>query len=220
MTDAGPPQPIPLKFRRPERTPSAATVADRDRWQQMADDGLAVAQASAEKWRAGLAAFVSLVTAGLLIKGPEAARDISRDYRLAITILGVGGLLLAVYGLWSALRAAAGNPSLLRYEQVISTHGSIRQYELFTAGKIGDRLRTARRCVAISLALLGATVIVWWWAPVEALDNVAVVHGDETTCGQLVSADNGKFVVQVAGASNLIKVRFTDVENVTLKADC
>ena len=82
----------PPKYRKPATAPTAAQVADAERWAKLADSSLATTQAAAEKWRTGLAAFVTIVTGGLLIKGPEAAADIERSWLVALTLLAAAGL--------------------------------------------------------------------------------------------------------------------------------
>ena len=53
------------KVRKPAHGPSVDVIADRDRWEALTNTSLSSTQAAAEKWRTGLAAFVTLVTGGL-----------------------------------------------------------------------------------------------------------------------------------------------------------
>ena len=212
--------PTPPKYRLPAHGPSPADIADRDLWEKASDASLSSVQAAAEKWRTGLAAFVTLVTGGLLIKGPEAAKDLSTDWLIALTVLGGGGLLLAVSGLWQALRAAAGVPAGLRYEDVVAKYTSFRQFQVAAAKTAAKTLATARWLVGGSLLLLGATLIVWWWTPSESGQLVSVTHGDATVCGTLKSADDQTFVIQVAGESTPTAVAFGDAENVRIVGEC
>lgn len=213
-------EPAPSPFKLPAAGPSAADVADRDLWEKTAEGSLAAVQAAAEKWRTGLAAFVTLVTGGLLIKGPEAADDLGDQWLLAISILGGSGLLLAVIGLWNALRAAAGSPAAVRYEDVAARHGSFRQFQIASAAAASNTLARARTLVGWSLALLGATVIVWWWAPTEPAQLVKINHGDKEVCGVLKSADGHEFSVKPAGTSKAVTVSFDDTDNVFIVDKC
>jgi len=86
-------------------------------------------RASAEKWRTGLAALVALVTGGLLIKGPESAAELTTTWRLLLTVLAGGGIALAIYGLWRALKAAAGVPQLIQLDEIVAGHGSVLGYD-------------------------------------------------------------------------------------------
>src|SRR5215469_16657849 len=118
------------RVRRPAHGPTPAQVADRDRWEALTSASLTTTQAAAEKWRTGLAAFVTLVTGGLLIKGPQSASDLTTGWRITLTLLMGGGLALAVVGLWMALRAAAGAPGNVSYPEVVRIHGGVRQFEV------------------------------------------------------------------------------------------
>src|SRR6185437_12399060 len=115
--------PAPPRYRKPAAGPTAESLADRARWQELSEQSLSSAQAAAEKWRAGLAAFVTLATGGLLLKGPSAASDVTTGWRIALTILALGGLLTAIAGLWLALQAAAGAPAKLNLTEVVARYG-------------------------------------------------------------------------------------------------
>ncbi len=209
----------PSRFRLPPAGPSAADVADRDLWEKAAEGSLASVQAAAEKWRTGLAAFVTLVTSGLLLKGPEAASDLSDLWRTILTVLGGGGLALAVLGLWQALRAA-GTASKLRYEDVIGRHGSFKQYQVAAANVASSSLGRARMLVGWSLMLLGITVFAWWWAPTEPTHVVKVAYGSETVCGKLESADDQEIAVKPDGASKTTTVPFPKITNIYIVDTC
>lgn len=216
MTDQPPPPP----FRLPTSGPSLSQVADRDLWDKATDASLATVQAAAEKWRTGLAAFVTLVTSGLLIKGPEAAKDLTTEWRLAITILGGGGMLLAVLGLWQALKAAAGAPSSLRYETIVTAYGSFKQYQIASAQTAAKTLAVARRLVGWSLILLAATVIAWWWAPTEPSPVVKAQYGDKEVCGTLSSADDQTLSIKAKGTSKATEIPFAEIKNLYVTDKC
>ena len=146
--------PVPPKYRKPSAGPTADNVQDQTLWQQLSEQSLASTQVAAEKWRTGLAAFVTLATGGLLLKGPSAASDVTTGWRIALTILALGGLLAAIVGLWLALRAAAGTPAKLNLTEVVAMYGGVRQFEVATALAASAQLRLARRVVAGSLPAL------------------------------------------------------------------
>lgn len=210
----------PAPFRRPPAPPTAADVADRDLWDEAVAGSLDSVQAAAEKWRTGLAAFVTLVTGGLLVKGPEATDDLATRSLVLLTLFGGGGLLLAILGLWQALHAAAGTPAVLRYEDVVAAHGSYKQFRAEAAKAASRALATARRLVGWSLFLLGITVIAWWWTPTEPSQLVKVSVGDEVVCGKLQSADAQKIVVKPGGASRMTTIPFDDVDNIHVVGEC
>ena len=209
--------PTPPRYREPPAGPTAGEVSDRNRWDQLVDGSLGATQASAEKWRTGLSAFVTLVTGGLLIKGPQAAQDLSVGWRTAISLLAA-----AVCGLWQALRAAAGMPTRVNLQAVVTEFGGVRQFEVVSARKAADALRWARVLVGSALVLLGATVIVWWWAPTSPTHLISVEQANDqpTLCGSLVSADDQVVRLQRSGVSKLDEIPFARITNLRVVDSC
>ncbi|BBY46919.1 hypothetical protein MARA_03490 (plasmid) [Mycolicibacterium arabiense] len=76
-----------------------------EQWDALVDSSIERATATAEKWRTGLAAFVTVVTSVLLLKGPDAQKIALRN--LAVVIPLVAGAGLMILGLWRALEASA-----------------------------------------------------------------------------------------------------------------
>lgn len=215
--------PTPPKYRKPSAGPTAESLRDGARWQELSEQSLAATQAAAEKWRTGLAAFVTLATGGLLLKGPSAAGDVTTSWRIALTILALGGLLAAIAGLWLALQAAAGTPAKLNLTEVVANYGGVRQFEVACALAASAKLRLARRVIAASLLLFVAAIGAWWWAPPRpaqppALVNITTPAG--TVCGTLIDANDGVFTVRQANASGQIQVPFGTATNVQIVASC
>jgi hypothetical protein len=210
------------RVRRPAQGPTPAQVADRDRWEALISASLTATQAAAEKWRTGLAAFVTLVTGGLLIKGPQSASDLTTGWRIALTLLAGGGLALAAAGLWMALRAAAGAPGHVSYPEMVRTYGGVRQFEVACARRASDALRWAKVTMACSLSLLALAVFAWWWAPIEAAatPRVQITVGGKTVCGELLSADKQRFRLQVKGETDPRTIQFNGVDNVRVTQSC
>jgi hypothetical protein len=167
------PPPAPPKYRKPAAGPTAESLADRARWQELSEQSLSSTQAAAEKWRTGLAAFVTLATGGLLLKGPGAASDLTAGWRIALTVLALGGLLAAIAGLWLALQAAAAAPAKLNLTDVVARYGGVRQFEVASALAASAQLRLARLLVAGSLLLFVAAIGTWWW--LSAATTVEIV---------------------------------------------
>lgn len=215
--------PVPPKYRKPPTGPTAENLQDRTRWQEISEQSLASTQAAAEKWRTGLAAFVTLATGGLLLKGPGAASDVTAGWRIALTILALGGLLAAIAGLWLALQAAAGTPAKLNLTEVVAKYGGVRQFEVACALTASTRLRLARFVIAGSLLLFVAAIGTWWWAPPRpaqppALISITTPSG--AICGTLISANDGAFTVQPASAPGQVRVPFSTAANVQVVASC
>ncbi len=210
-------------YQKPPAGPTADSVHDRDRWEELTDQSLPSVQAAAEKWRTGLAAFITLVTAGLFVKGPAAASDMTTSWRAVITAFSACGLLSAIAGLWLALQAAAGTPARINLSQITAKYGGVRQFEVACALIASGRLRWARALVAIALVLLVSAAITWWWAPPLPPQPPAMVSIDTpsgTVCGTLDSADNHAFRVQVAGNSSPTRIPYAAARNVRVVASC
>lgn len=211
----------PAKVRRPGHGPTPDQVTDRERWEALTSTSLAATQAAAEKWRTGLATFVTLVTGGLLVKGPQSASDLTTGWRVVLTVLTAGGLGAAAVSLWLALRAAAGAPGRVSYPEVVRAHGGVRQFEIACATRASDLLQRAKLTMACSLALLAVAAFSWWWAPVQqAAPVVRITLDTGTVCGQLLSADTQRFRVQVDGESDPRVVAFADARNVRVAPSC
>jgi len=121
---------------------------------------------AAQSWRNGLAAFVTLVTTGFVVVGRSGTDQLNPAWRLVVTILIIGGLTVAVAGLWLAIAAEAGTDSRKRTLQGIRTeHGTLAAYEIAVASKGARKLSISRWAVALALVCLLAGVTVEWWAP-------------------------------------------------------
>lgn len=152
--------------RLPERGPTPADLAERDQFRKLVEDSLPAVRASAEAWRNGLAAFITLVTTAVLLKGRSTTSDLSGGWRVAVTIPVGLGLALAVVGLWQALAAQAGTqPELLTLEAIHARYGSIQAFQVVTAARAARRLVLARYAVATALVLLLTGITLTWWAP-------------------------------------------------------
>jgi hypothetical protein len=213
----------PPPYREPHRAPSATDVQDRDRFQALADTSLARVQAAAESWRTGMAGLVSLITAGLFIKGPDAAQDLTTEWRVALTLLAGGGLAAATFGLWHALHGAVGVPEEQQVTDILHRHGSVAAFEVAQARAAAARLRLARGALKCALVLLGLAVLSWWWAdqtPPSPPAMIQVTTPNTTICGQLVTADQQRIRVKLDGESTIHEIPFTTVQDLRLRATC
>lgn len=203
----------------PPPPPTAADEADRDEFARLADDAVQNVRASAEKWRNGLAALVTLSTTALLIKGPASATDLASTQRYLVVGLLAAGLLLAIAGLWLALSAASGVPTIVTYQGIRATFPSVKAFEVAMASNATRQLAWARRVVAVSLAAFLAGMVCWWLAP-KATPALTVMSPAGKVCGRLDSADNHTFRVIVTGESTPRAIPFDQVTNVAVAAEC
>ena len=178
-------------------------------------------RATAEKWRTGLAALITLVSTALLIKGPENARDLSTGWRLTVTGALALGLVLAVAGLWSALTAAAGVPAMVTLDAVLADHASVKAFRIAQANNALEHLDRARRRVSIGLGMLLFGMLAWWWAPVtQNAPVLKVTTGGDVVCGEVLSADHGRIQLKVAGEESPRTIALDRVENLAAAMSC
>jgi hypothetical protein len=179
-------------------------------------------QAAAEKWRTGLAAFVTLVTGGLLIKGPASANDLTTGWRIVLTALAGGGLVAAIAGLWMALRAAAGAPGPVGYPEIVEEYGGVRQFEVACAKRSARALQRAKVTMLFSLSLLVLAVFAWWWAPTKSAPTPrqAVSARGALLCGTLLSGEQQRFNLLVDGDAGPRAIPLDSVESVRIVTSC
>jgi hypothetical protein len=152
--------------RKPSAAPTPSSLAERDAFTALAHQSLQQVQASAEAWRNGLTAFLTLIITAVIIKGRDTTAGLATSWRILITVLIGGGLALAVAGLWQVLAAHAGTRYRLSTRQDIQrTYGTIEAYQVALAEQATSHLDTGRRLVLAALAFLLTGMGVSWWAP-------------------------------------------------------
>ncbi len=204
--------------------PSEGSLAERDAFTALARQSLAAVRASAEAWRNGLTAFLTLVTTGVIIKGRDTTAGLTTSWRVLITVLIGGGLALAVAGLWRVLAAQAGTRyRLSTREHIRRNYGTIEAYQLAVADQATDDLDAGRRLVVAALALLLIGVGVSWWAPPAPADPPAylkVTYNNTSACGALRSADNAQIRLTVTGNHDPITIPLSRITNLAVVATC
>jgi hypothetical protein len=215
------PVPPPLM---PAAAPRMSDLAERDRYAKQSAACLDDARASAQTWRTGLTAFITLVTTGVIIKGRDTTADLTSGWKVLVTVLIGGGLLLAVIGLWQALAAEAGtDPKTQTLEDIRAAHGTLDAYNVHLADKASRGLRWGRRAVACAVGLLLAGIAATWWAPTAAPSppaHVTVTHQGAVTCGTLQSADGGRLRLTVAGTHEPAVIPLSQVSNLAVTKTC
>jgi len=172
--------------RKPSRAPTKTDLDERDRFAKLTAGSVETVRASAQTWRNGLTAFITLVTTGVVIKGRDTTSGLASGWRAIVSVLIGGGLLLAVLGLWQALAAEAGTDAKKQTLQDIrAVHGTLTTYEVHLAAKAANRLQWARRAVAGAVAFLLAGITVTWWAPTAGTRpgaSTTVTYGHAVSC--------------------------------------
>jgi hypothetical protein len=210
------------RARKPALAPSKTDLDERDRYAKLTTGSIDTVRHNAQTWRTGLAAFITLVTTGVIIKGPDTTAGLAAGWRAVITVMIGGGLLLAVVGLWQALAAEAGtDPKQQTLQDIREAHRSLTRYEVYLAAKSADRLQWGRRAVGGAALLLLAGIGVTWWAPTTApLAYITVTHGHTITCGTLQPAGSGQLRLTVNGSHNSVVIPFDQITSLALASAC
>jgi hypothetical protein len=176
------------------------TSLDDKRWAQRAHqlqfEQLPALRAQAEKWRAGLAALTTLLTAALLVKGRDTVDGlVPWASWLVVAVLAVAFAAL-VAGTLFAVSAAGGRPG----QTVQLTDVDLRAWTDQEVRRVGRAIQRATWLVAGGVALVAVVVGLTWLAPAPAPaagpDLVSVTTSSGTACGQLLGADSGTLVLQ------------------------
>jgi hypothetical protein len=215
--------PVP-RARKPAAAPSKADLHERDRYARLTAGSLDIVRGSAQAWRNGLAAFITLVTAGVVIQGRYTTSGLAGGWRALVTAAIGGGLLLAVAGLWQALAAEAGtDPRKQTLHDIRAAHGTLTAYEVYLAAQAAGRLQWARRAVAAAVTLLLAGIAATWWAPVPAASPPAyltVTHGHAVTCGTPQPAASGQLRLTVPGSLSTATIPVSQITALVLTMAC
>ena len=210
----------PPKFKKPDRAPTVEDLDNRQLWDTLSSSSLQSTQAAAEKWRNGLAAFITIVTGSLLFKGPGFATQVPTNWRALLSVLTGLGLAAAIGGLWLALRAAAGTPAHLNLSDITRRFGGVKQFQVACAAKASEALRWGKLLVLLSLVTLGTAALCWSWTPIIPR-GVAMVRVDSQghfLCGTLVYMTRHN--VQLATDGVRVMIRTDDVISVVPVTHC
>jgi hypothetical protein len=217
----GPPPPL---VRKPASAPSRADLAERDRYAKLAAASMDTVRASARTWRTGLAAFITLVTTGVVIKGRDTTSGLTGSWRATVTVLVGGGLLLAVVGLWQALAAEAGtDPKKQTLHDIRAGYGTLAAYQVHLADVAARRLQWGQRIVAAAVAFLLVGIAVTWWAPAAAPTRPAyirVTYSHVRVCGALRSSGAGQLHLTVLGSRKPVDIPFPEITNLAVASSC
>jgi hypothetical protein len=178
--------------RKPSHAPTRSDLEERDRYAKLTADSAATVRSSAQAWRNGLTAFITLVTTAVVFQGRETTTGLAAGWRAAITILICGGLLLAVLGLWQALAAEAGtDPELQTLQDIRTTHGTLDAYQVYLAASAARRLQWGRRAVLGAIITLLTGIALALLAPSSGSPpsaDITIAHGNAITYSQLRAA--------------------------------
>ncbi|MFE5285462.1 hypothetical protein ACFRAQ_10915 [Nocardia sp. NPDC056611] len=213
----------PPPFRRPQHGPPSSAARDIAEWDALVAGSIDRATATAEKWRTGLAGFVTIVTSVLLLKGPD-AQKLAHPWHALVIGLFVLAVVLLVAGLWQALSASAPQSHSRDYASVIGAYGSVRAYSITVANTINDALDRAKVFVLVALIAFASGIAAWWLVPQVSekaratLVSVAMPTGN-ATCGALVDSKDGAMMVQPDGGP-AVSILLRDTKSVAVVERC
>ena len=218
MTTAPPP------FRKPSRGPSASALDDIEQWSTLVASSVERATTTAEKWRTGLAAFVTVVTSVLLLKGPD-AQKIEFPWNLAVIGPLITGAGLMILGLWRALQASAPNLTTADFASVIANYGTVRAYMIGAANAVTAQLEKAKFWVAWALAAFGLGILAWWLVPTKSdapkpLVSVTDQYGIVVSCGAFVESKNNTITLRPQGSDQAVTIPLRDANAIRVSDHC
>ncbi|MFT4084013.1 MAG: hypothetical protein QM638_15660 [Nocardioides sp.] len=183
----------------PSPTSPAVSAQDVDAERlldEYAADELARVQGHAQRWTAGLAAVIAVLSTATVIGGPGSVADIGGSARVAVVILVVVCAVALVLGVYLSYQAAFGTP-LTRspLDDLVKRPGPLAGRGARWREAVAETVRKSRRslvgAVAATLAATGlllAAFVVLWVAPapdpggaeycVRTANGVTVLRGD------------------------------------------
>lgn len=203
----------------PADGPTAASVAIQSQWLELGGQSLTAVRDAAGRWRDGLVALITLVTAGLVISGPEKASDMPPVWQWGVAITLVAGMLAVVISLLVSLDVAAGTPKVITLEE-FRRNGGKALLDLEQAQTGARRLKTARRIAIPGIIAVLLAIGAWLVSPSQAESSLKVTIKTEILCGELKSGDKGKLILALDGESDPVTVAYADVDNMTIVEKC
>lgn len=205
------------QYEKPSRYPSPHTAENLTLWREEVDGSLTESVATAEKWRVGLAGFVSILTGTLIIRGPANVSDLRGDWRLLVVALLVVGMLLSSIALWQALNAAAPRLRVQSFEAVIEQWPSLRARNVAVADNINRRIGVAKLLTASALASILLAILCWWMAPAPTA-TATVQTGQHRYCGTVTYDEDGAVITTRDGRT--YHARYKNIDRVTVQTRC
>lgn len=209
-------------YQKPAAGPTPQEVQDAASWSQLVKTSTDSVIKSAEKWRDGLAALVSLITGGLIIAGPDGS-DMSAAWRYPATLLVIAGLACAGIGFLVALTVAAGRPGPQDLPSIVRENGSVENYLTIRATAKAKTLRNIEKLAAAALGLLILGSGAWMAAPKTEPDTtprITVTSDGEKYCGKLLSGDQRTVRVQVEGEKDPRNFPYATITNFAVGTKC
>lgn len=212
----------PPAARLPGSPPTKTDLDERDRFAKITAGSVDAVRASAQAWRTGLTAFITLVTTGVVIQGRNSTASLPAGWRAAAIVAVGGGLALAILGLWQALGAEAGTrPKKETLQEIRASYGSLTTYQAHLADMAAARLQWGIRAATAAIAALFAGIVITWVAPTAdvAAPALVAVHDGAVTCGRPAAAPPGELRLAVASGVT-VTIPLSQVTSVAVTSAC
>jgi hypothetical protein len=173
-----------------------------------------------------MSGLVTLTTATLLFKGRSTIQDYNVFARWTIGILVLASLAAGVVSVLRFLRAAYGEPKVVRAADIADA-GGLDGYNLSLAAAALEDLRTARQWAIGSLILLALGIASSWYAPAAAKEPAALVrvtyasgNAQIVKCGTLKTVDSSGVRLQAAGERSPSDIPVSQLISVVIVSEC
>ncbi len=209
--------------RLPDAPPSRADIDERDRWAKMVAGSTDTVRTSARTWQTALTAFITLVTTAVVIKGPGTTVGLPTAWRVLVTVLFGGGMVLAILGLWQTVTAEAGTrPRNQTLQGIRAEYRTLTSYEVYLAGQAGRRLERGIAAAGIALVLLIAGIVVSWLAPLASQPDgyLTVTYEHASACGVPQASPAGELALASPDGKETVTVPLTRITSITPTAKC
>lgn len=173
-------------------TVSLDELANQDQIRALRDDELKNLRAAAAEWQKGLGGVVGVISAVLLIKGPQTVDELTDGAKIAIAILFGLAIVLGIGAIIASLIASNGLP--FDYDATKPNSATLLREKLVKRAKTAFYI--AAIATVTSATLITAAIGISWFA--TALPEGPFVRVELTAggpyCGILEQAD-GKTIV-------------------------
>jgi hypothetical protein len=210
---------MPAKLIPPIGLPSASNNSDYEAWLLLIATQLSEVRKTAENWRNGLVAIVGLITAFSIIKGPDNISSLTNWAGITVGMLLLIALFCAIFGIWSSLIAAYGEPTVITRQEFQELGGS-NGFRLKLAREAISKLRYAQIATISTLILLTGAIGITWYGPrTETIILAIEWKSQPNVCGKILSSGNGYLNIRTS-TSDLVRVPMKNIIKLSVVENC
>jgi len=165
-------------------------------------------QSRAGTWIPGLVAIVGVLTAAVVVKGPESFAKLDGFWQIVIVVLlGAGGVAIALGTYWSysaaygdALSKSDKLSDLAKQQQLATAWSDYTEAVASAVETARSTLRRAAIATILGVVLLAAAVVLTWMLPAKAGSETFTCFQSETGLvkieGSLPALEAGSLTVE------------------------